>query len=147
MSLDCSCNLHSGRPVLREVKLEWQWYLAFRPYSTRQTWFLNILLPPGFQDRCKTTGYGEAEFMGKPIGPLGLAEAASMNRVARGVTRLCPWVSTCVKPASVPLNCFYCLARDQINSHSLRSTEGRLRGADDYFKGQRCFHLQSTGFV
>lgn len=34
----------------------------------------------------------EAEFMGKLIGTLGLAEAALMNKVALGVTRVHPWV-------------------------------------------------------
>lgn len=34
----------------------------------------------------------EAEFMGKLIGNLDLAEAALMNKVVLGVTRVHPWV-------------------------------------------------------
>ncbi|KAK2499602.1 hypothetical protein MC885_015445 [Smutsia gigantea] len=41
----------------------------------------------GFQNRCKTTACGEAEFRGEPTGTMGLAEAALMNRAVLGVPR------------------------------------------------------------
>lgn len=58
--------------------------------------FKIFLLPPGVQNRSQTTECGEAEFTNEPIGSLGLAEGALMDRTVLGVMRVCPWVSAWV---------------------------------------------------
>lgn len=110
--------------------------------------FSVFLLPWGFQNRCQTTEGGEAEFLGKPLDSWGLAEAALMDRIALGVTRVCPWFSAWVTPARRPPDCVYYLEREPREAASLSiPLERRVEGEDEYFKGRQCVHLESPGFA